>query len=295
MSIRIALLLVLAALPLANAFSQNGAEIKSGQVIPLWKDGAPGFEDRKSEPEKAESYWVKNIHNPTITVTLPPKDKATGAAVLICPGGGHKELVFKAEGLEAAEYLASIGVASFSLKYRLGREEGSPYKINEHARQDGQRAMQLIRSHAQQWGIDPARIGIMGFSAGGEVVSLVTFSPDAAKPDATDVVERASSRPDFQIYIYPGPLGIPEKLPENTPPTWMMVANDDGGASRTIFSLLPKLREAKVPLEVHVYAKGGHGFNMGNRSKLKTISTWPARLGDWLADNDYLNPNNAKK
>ena len=157
----------------------------SGQdVIPLWADGAPGFEDRRTEPEQAESYWLKNIHNPTLTAYLPAPDKATGAAVIVCPGGGHKELVFKAEGVEAAEYLASIGIAAFALKYRLAREEGSPYDLNVHPLQDGQRAMRLVRSRASEWNLDPTRIGIMGFSAGGTVVGGAVYDHTAAnRPD----------------------------------------------------------------------------------------------------------------
>src|SRR6185295_17393073 len=131
-----------------------------------------GFENRREEAQVAKDYWVKNIHNPSITVFLPPKEKATGAAVVICPGGGHRELVFNAEGVDAAQFLNSIGVAAFALKYRLGREPGSPYSIQEHARADGLRALRLVRSRAAEWGVDPARVGIMGFSAGGEVVSM---------------------------------------------------------------------------------------------------------------------------
>src|SRR6185437_13078682 len=135
--------------------------------IPLWPNGAPGFENRRGEPELAKDYWVRNIHNPSITVYLPPKEKATGAAVVICPGGGHRLLVFKAEGDDPARYLNSLGIAAFVLKYRLAREEGSPYSLEKHPREDGQRAMRLVRSRAQEWGLDPNRIGIMGFSVGG--------------------------------------------------------------------------------------------------------------------------------
>ena len=150
--------------------------------IPLWPNGAPGFESRRNEKQVAKDYWVANIHNPSLTVYLPPKEKATGAAVVICPGGGHRLLVFNAEGDEPARYLAAIGVAAFALKYRLGREEGSPYSIEKHAREDGQRAMRLVRSRAKEWNIDPNRIGMMGFSAGGEVVSLVAFGAGAGDP-----------------------------------------------------------------------------------------------------------------
>jgi acetyl esterase/lipase len=257
-------------------------------VIPLWPNGAPGFEDKGDIPEKAESYWVKNIHNPSITVFLPPKERATGAAVLICPGGGHRELVFKAEGAQAAEFLAEQGMVAIALKYRLAREEGSPYKVGIHPKEDARRAMRLIRSHATEWGIDPQRVGIMGFSAGGEVVSMVTYDSGDGDPNAFDPIDRLNYRPNFQIMIYPGPLGIPETIPADAPPAFLLVANDDRGASRVVASLFQKYRDARRPVELHVLSKGGHGFNMGDRSKLAAVNTWPQRLADWLADNEYF-------
>jgi acetyl esterase/lipase len=258
------------------------------QVVPLWPNGAPGFESRRNEPEVAKDYWVRNIHNPSITVFLPPKDKANGAAVVICPGGGHRELVFNAEGVEAARYLNSLGVAAFALKYRLGREQGSPYSIQKHAREDGMRAMRLVRSRAPEWNVDPARVGIIGFSAGGEVAAMVAFNPGEGDPNALDPVDRLSSRPDFLVMVYPGPIGIPDVIPPKSPRAFLIVANDDRGASRTIATLFQKYRDARIPVEAHVFARGGHGFNMGKRSKLATIKDWPQRLADWMADNEIL-------
>jgi acetyl esterase/lipase len=259
-------------------------------VIPLWPDGAPGFETRRNEPELARDYWVRNIHNPSITVFLPPREKATGAAAVICPGGGHRELVFKAEGVDPARYLNSLGVAAFVLKYRLGREEGSPYSVQKHPRQDAQRAMRLVRSRAREWNIHTNRVGIMGFSAGGEVVSMVVYSPTQGDPTAVDPIDRINCRPDFQIVIYPGPLGVPDVVPTNAPPAFFLAADDDRNHSRVITTLLEKFRNAGVPAEVHLYARGGHGFNMGDRSKLATLKGWPQRIGDWMADNNILDP-----
>ena len=277
--------LVLFLLALATfAFAQSPRPL----VIPLWEKGTPGFETRKDEPEKAESYWVKNVHNPTLTVFLPARDKTTGAAMVICPGGGHKELGFKGEGVAPAEYYANWGIACFVLKYRLGREEGSSYQPEIHALADGQRAMRLVRSRAGEWNINPRKIGLMGFSAGGEVVSMVAYQPTAGNPSAADPIDQASCRPDFQILIYPGGLGIPDTLPTDSPPAFLLVANDDRGAARVVASLFQKMRDANVPVECHVLAQGGHAFNMGTRSKLATIKGWPLRLSDWLTDNILL-------
>ena len=259
------------------------------QVIRLWTNGAPGFEDRRNEPEQAASYWVKNIHHPSLTVFMPAKEKVTGAAIIVCPGGGFKELGFKGEGVEPAQFLANLGVAAFALKYRLPREPGSPYSLPKHAQEDGQRAMRVVRSHAKEWSLDPNRIGIMGFSAGGEVASLVAYNPGEGDANAVDPIEKFSARPSFQIMIYPGPLGIPNIIPTGAPPAFFLAANDDQQPARTIAELLPKYRAAKVPMEAHLFSHGGHAFNMATRSKLTTLKGWPQRLVDWMADNNILN------
>ena len=263
----------------------------SSFVVPLWQNGAPGFENRKNEPEQAKDWWVKNVHNPSLTVFLPPKEKATGAAVVICPGGGHRNLGFNGEGVDPAKFLNSIGVAAFVLKYRLFREENSPYTI-EHAKQDGFRAMRLARSKAKEWNIDTDRLGMMGFSAGGEMVSWVAYDEGKGNANAKDIVERFNSKPSFQILIYPGPLGIPDSVSPNAPPAFLLAANDDVCCSPPIIELLQKYRNAKVPVEVHLYAKGDHAFNMGNRSTLNSIRTWRQRLADWLKDNGWLDRKN---
>jgi acetyl esterase/lipase len=228
---------------------------------------------------------LKNVNNPTLTVFLPPKDKATGSAVVICPGGGHRLLVFNAEGIEPAKFLSDLGVTVFVLKYRLGRDTNSPYKVEIHAREDGCRAMRLVRSRAAEFGLDTTKIGMMGFSAGGEVVDMTTFAPNTANNDAID---KQSAKPNFLIQIYPGPSFIPDEIPANAPPAFLLAADDDLCCSPSVVRLLEGYRKAKVPVEVHIYTKGDHGFNMGNRSKLKSINTWPQRLADWLSDNNYL-------
>jgi acetyl esterase/lipase len=257
------------------------------QVIPLWDKGAPGFEARRNEPEQHADWWYKNIHNPSLTVFLPPPGKATGAAVIVAAGGGHRELVFNPEGVEPAQYLASIGVTAFALKYRLFREPGSKYTI-ENTAQDIRRAMRTVRARAAEWNLDPNRIGVMGWSAGGEVAALVAYPPGEGDAASRDPVERVSARPDFQILIYPGPLGIPEKIPANTPPAFLLGAADDEYVAGVLYDITNKYRAAGASLETHIYAQGKHAFNMGQRSQYVSIQRWRDRLGEWLQDRGYL-------
>ena len=259
------------------------------EVLPLWENGAPGFEDRKNEPERAQDYWVRNIHNPSLTVFHPPQEKANGCAVIIAPGGGFRELVFDAEGRQAAEFLNTLGVTAFALKYRLPDEEGSPYEY-EHVRQDALRAVRLVRSRADEFGIDTGRVGMLGFSAGGAVVLSIVFESGDGEPDAEDPAERENGRPDFQMMVYPGGE-VPDVIPPDTPPAFLLCANDDEfGCDNTTADLFIKFRAADIPVELHMLARGKHAFNMGDRSNLRSVRDWPMRMADWMADSGYLDP-----
>jgi acetyl esterase/lipase len=258
-------------------------------VIPLWPNGAPGFENRRSEPEQAKDWWVRNIHNPSITVFQPPAGKANGCAVIVAPGGGFRELVFDGEGRQPAEYLNSLGVTAFALKYRLPQQDGSPYSL-EHVRQDAYRAIRLVRSRAAEFGIDPNRIGMLGFSAGGAVVTMVAFAPGEGDRQATDPIDRVNGRPNFEMMVYPG--GKPPKtIPRDTGPAFMVCANDDEyGCDEVTLTLLKEFRAARVPVELHLFAEGKHAFNMGDRSTFAAVRGWPQRMADWMNDRGLLKP-----
>jgi acetyl esterase/lipase len=257
------------------------------EVIHLWENGAPGFENRKDIPEQAKDYSVRNVNNPSITVFLPPKEKANGCAVVVAPGGGFRELVFDAEGKEAAEFLNGIGVTVFALKYRLPNEKNSPFTI-ENVRQDAYRAIRLVRSRANEFHIDPNRIGMLGFSAGGAVVMMVSFDKGDGDPNAPDLTDRVNGRPDFQMMVYPGG-NPPKKIPSDAPPAFLLCANDDEyGCDKVTIELLMKFREAKVPVEAILLARGKHAFNMGNRSAFTAVRNWPQRMADWLSDSGFL-------
>jgi dienelactone hydrolase len=210
--------------------------------------------------------------------------------VLVIPGGGHRELVYQAEGTEPAEYLNELGVAAFVLKHRLAREKDSPYSLDIHPRQDAQRAMRIIRSRADEWKLDKNRIGMLGFSAGGEVVADATFRPTSENDVIADATDRVDARPNFVMIIYPGPLGIPKEIPADAPPAFLLVSDDDWSHATCVTDLLIGYRKAGVPVEAHIFTRGGHGYNMGFRSDLKSIKDWPARMTDWMADNFILDP-----
>ena len=259
--------------------------------VPLWANGAPGSEGKTAkevdEPPNQEHGYLKvtSVHNPSLTVFLPPLETASGAAVVIAPGGGHQFLNFDQEGTYVAEYLNSIGVAGFVLKYRLAREAGSTYKVDD-AVADAQRAIRLIRSRAEEWHVNPQRIGIMGFSAGGEVAALAATRYDAGKTDSADPIERQNSRPDFDALIYPGIRAENFTIPKDMPVTFMRCADNDRGPSNALAGLYPMLKAAGIQTEVHIYASGGHGFgiNPNTRNPSPVATTWQLRLGDWLQD-----------
>jgi len=262
-----------------------------GEEIRLWPNGAPGSEgETAAEVFKGDARLPSNftvVHYPSIYVFLPPKDKASGMAVVVAPGGGHSQLVIDKEGWEIADFLNRNGIAAFVLKYRLARASGSHYTVEGNALADAARAMRTVRSRAAEWGVDPARIGIMGFSAGGEVAALMETRFDAGNASAADPIDRASSRPDFAVVVYPGYRPGTITVPKDAPPTFLVCADDDRSHVVTTVNLYLDLEKQQVPAEMHIYGSGGHGF--GLRSKLP-VGNWPDRLLDWMRDRKLLAP-----
>ncbi len=282
-------LLVWAMLPACGA----GLAADEPRVIPLWPNGAPGSEG-KTDPEIVQETGkngkhdrhISRVHNPTLTVYLPPRDRATGTAVVICPGGGHRILAIDHEGHEVAQWLNSIGVAGIVLKYRLAHTPGADYKVDVHALADARRAVRLVRSHAEEWGIDPNRVGLMGFSAGGELTAIAGTRFEGPSAGASDPVDRLSSRPDFQILIYPGGRPASFEFGKDTPPTFLLVAADDRISAERSVGAFTRLRKLGVPSELHVFGRGGHGFGMHKVNA--PVVHWVDRLRDWMDDRGLL-------
>jgi len=253
----------------------------------LWPNGAPGSEGHRSEPERVENTYISNVHSPSLTVFPADPAHANGAAVIVVPGGGHRMLVWVNEGTGPAKALNRYGVTAFVLKYRLSREPGSTYTVEGNAAADLARAVRWVRAHAGDFGIDPARIGAMGFSAGGELVSLVADNP-LPTSRAADAIDRVSARPNFQVLVYPGPLGTPAKTPANAPPAFLIAGTLDQCCATSAMTLYSQLRTAGVSAELHLFADTDHAFNLGTRSERISILHWPDRLADWLSDGGWL-------
>ena len=256
--------------------------------ILLWEKGVPGFENRANKEEFAKDYYVKQINNPSLTIYRPVTGTANGAAVIILPGGGHEKLVINSEGRDAAQFMARQGVTAFVLRYRLFREEGSPYTIND-ARADTERAIRLIRFRADEYGLNPKRIGIMAFSAGGELARMALLSPPVEPLGDGGEIDETKARPDFGILVYPGPIkGEREDIGHDSPPLFLVATNDDECCSWPIIELAMQYNKASASAEVHLYAKGGHAFNMGQRTKNKGLANWTERLKEWMAETGLL-------
>lgn len=257
-------------------------------AIPLWPQGAPGSEARASEPEKIEGSNVCNVHNPSLTPYVPAADKSTGTAVIICPGGGHSKLCLGHEGYALAEWFRDHGIAAFVLKYRLSREPGSPYTLEGHAMDDTRRALRLVRSRAAEWHLDANRIGILGFSAGGELAAYSAMKSEPGKADSTDVIEQQSSRPDFHALIYPGKSATFTAEKGMSPVFIAAGYSDRPDISEGMADVYLKYKAAGVKAEMHLFANAGHGFGYKPDAKPTAASRWPQRFTEWLTDSGLL-------
>lgn len=270
---------------LAALFRLLGAEVVAGGEIPLWSGDAPGSEGRTA-PEMvrvtaAGEHVVSGVHRPSITPWLPVK--GDGSAVLVIPGGGHRELWMDHEGHHAARWLAARGTAAFVLKYRLARDTNSPYRIQEHALSDARRAVRMIRARAQEWGIDPGQVGALGFSAGGELAWLASAGVDPGHPGAIDPVDRLGSRPDFIGLVYPGRTGDIQPTTHSAPAFLACAQDDRKDIGEGLAEAYLRYRRAGVPAELHVFATGGHGFGV-RATNARPSGRWLERFEEWMID-----------
>lgn len=263
---------LLATASLGAAFAAGPAP----QRVPLWPAGAPGAmpdggEETVRVTEQGE-HVISNVHQPSLTVYL-PGGNSTGVGVVILPGGGHRELWTDHEGHNVARFLNEQGIAAFVLYYRLERAPGSAYRIEEHALADVQRAIELVRTRGAEWQVKADKIGVMGFSAGGQLALLSAVRPGAA--------QGISARPDFVALIYPGPWAD-VSFDAGTPPMFLLAGSDDRPQVLAgLAQIYLRLREAKVPAELHLFDGVPHGFGLraGNSGP---VSHWPQQFVDWL-------------
>jgi endo-1,4-beta-xylanase len=278
------LLRFLLTLPLGLAlWAQAGGE---REVVLLWPEGAPGSEGKTAEEQvrrQGDNQLVSGIHRPSLTVYLPPMYTGTGAAVVVAPGGGYRELWITHEGYRVGEWLSAHGIAAFVLKYRLPRANGSTY-TEATAVADMQRAIRTVRSRASGWGVDPERVGVMGFSAGAHLAGVAAAGPWSSEGDPVNAIDRLSARPAFQALIYPP--SIVAQYSRETPQAFLMCGGEDSVCDG-ISNMYTALRRAGVPTEMHIYSGVGHGFGVrpGNSARL---SGWLDRFREWMADRGLL-------
>jgi acetyl esterase/lipase len=259
-----------------------GSASAQQEPIKLW----PGSSLGSASPETVRlgpegEHILSNIQEPSILPYLPHADVATGAAVIVAPGGGHSELWMDHEGYAVAEWLSAHGVAAFILKYRLARQKGSTYTVEGTELGDMQRAIRTVRSRSKEWGIDPGRLGVMGFSAGGELAALASTRYDDGKPDAQDPIEHFSSKPNFQALLYPAIPHDP-RLTAETPRAFLACGgNDRPDISQGLAEFYLELSRLHVPAELHVYAGVGHGFGV-RKTNPAPVSGWTQLFLDWM-------------
>lgn len=265
---------------------------QGAEPIPLWPAGAPGETGDVGEegtlPARPNDSTVRvnNVTRPTMTVFRPSPEKDTGASVLVCPGGAYNILAYNKEGTEVAEWLNTLGVTGIVLKYRVPARKGR--ERHAAALQDGQRALSLIRHRAKSLGIDPQRIGVLGFSAGGHLAALLCSGPTERAYEPIDEADRVEIRPNFCLLIYPAylatkenTLAAPLHVTSKTPPTFLVQTEDDSVRVESSLVYYAALKEAKVPAEMHLYPSGGHGY--GLRPSRNAVSTWPRLAESWMA------------
>ncbi len=287
------MVLVASALLAVSASAQDVPD--PGERIDLWQGGVPGHEDRASIPEESRDYWTRTINNPSLRYFAAAPERRTGAAVIIMPGGGHELLVTTTEGSDVARWFAERGVGAYVLSYRLFRQKGSPWTITD-SRQDAGRAVRLLRSRAEEFDIDPQRIGVMGFSAGGELARMTLLSPPVAPAGSGDAIDRFSARPDFGILVFPGPQKADgETITADSPPLLLSAANDDECCAQPVVDVFDAYRAAGASVELHMYAAGGHAYNMGEATPFVSLRHWPERITDWMTDRGLLAPADAEE
>jgi acetyl esterase/lipase len=306
-----ALALMLAAPLLACAIQTDNAPL----VLDLWPGNTPNDSglgeygpiapERVRDPADAPTKtatWITGVTHPTLTVFRPPKANNTGAAFIVCPGGGYWNLAWDLEGTEVAEWLRSKGITGIVLKYRVPRRAGEPEPLPAPGPLlDAQRAVRLVRSKAREWKIDPNRIGIGGFSAGGHLALATATNFDRRLYEPLDAIDKLSCRPDFAVAAYPGylvdlktwELQPSIRIPAGTPPVFLVHAFGDkepGASAAHSAVMFLALKKAGVPTELHIYAAGDHGF--GVRKSSLPVSTWGERCLDWLRSLGMLTPRN---